>query len=79
MISDSYDNYFDIILVKSISRFNRNTTDFLDTVNKLGELEIEVIFNQENLSSKDRDSDLLMALSAFIAQAQSEELSAAVK
>lgn len=79
IISDSYENYFDIILVKSISRFNRNTVDLLDTVNKLRLLGIEVIFNQENLSSKDRDSDLVMALSASLAQSESESLSEAIK
>lgn len=79
IISDSYENYFDIILVKSISRFNRNTVDLLDTVNKLRLLGIEVIFNQENLSSKDRDSDLVMALSASLAQSESESLSVAIK
>lgn len=64
MILDSYENCFDIILVKSISRFNRNTVDLLEIINKLRCLGIEVIFKQENLSSKDRDSDLIMALSA---------------
>ncbi|WP_341478095.1 recombinase family protein [Clostridium sporogenes] len=79
MIFDSYENYFDIILVKSISRFNRNTVDLIDTVNKLRCLGIEVIFNQENISSKDRDSDLVMALSASLAQSESESLSVAIK
>ncbi|MEW8994437.1 recombinase family protein [Clostridium sp.] len=79
MIFDSYENQFDIILVKSISRFNRNTVDLLETVNKLRSLEIEVIFSQENVSSKDRDSDLVMALSASLAQAESESLSEAIK
>lgn len=79
MLFDSYENYFDIILVKSISRFNRNTVDLLETVNKLRCLGIEVIFNQENVSSKDRDSDLVMALSASLAQVESESLSTAIK
>ncbi|MBU3198280.1 recombinase family protein [Clostridium estertheticum] len=67
MLIDSYDNYFDIILVKSISRFNRNSVDLLDTVNKLRGLGTEVIFIQENISSNDRDSDIVMALSASLA------------
>lgn len=79
MLLDSYDNYFDIILVKSISRFNRNTVDLLDTVNKLRGLGIEVIFIKENISSKDRDSDIIMALSASLAQSESESLSEAIK
>lgn len=53
--------------------------DLLETVNKLRLLGIEVIFSQENLSSKDRDSDLVMALPASLAQAESESLSAAIK
>ena len=64
MISDSYKICFDIILVKSISRFNRNTVHLLEIINKLRWLGIEVIFKQENMSSKDRDRDLIMALSA---------------
>jgi DNA invertase Pin-like site-specific DNA recombinase len=79
MIFDSYENYFDIILVKSISRFSRNAVELIDTVNKLRSLGIEVIFNQENISSKDRDSDLVMALSASLAQSESESLSVAIK
>lgn len=79
MILDSYENRFDIILVKSISRFNRNTVDLLDTINRLRLLGIEVIFKQENLSSKDRDSDLIVALLASLAQAEGESLSAAIK
>lgn len=68
MILDSYENQFDIILTKSISRFNRNTVDLIDTVNKLRLLGIEVIFQRENLSSKDRDSDLVMVLSSSLAK-----------
>lgn len=79
MILDSYENCFEIILTKSISRFNRNTVDLLDTVNELRLLGIEVIFQRENLSSKDRDSDLVMSLSASLAQAESESLSEAIK
>ena len=79
LIYDSYESYFDIILVKSISRFNRNAVELLETVSKLRSLEIEVIFSQENVSSKDRDSDLVMALSVSLAQAESEALSEAIK
>ncbi|WP_238917910.1 hypothetical protein [Clostridium sp. YIM B02555] len=38
-----------------------------------------MIFNQEDVSSKDRDSDLVMALSASLAQSESESLSVAIK
>lgn len=79
MLLDSYENCFDIILTKSIIRFNRNTVDLLDTVNKLRLLGIKMIFQQENLSNKDIDSDLFMAILASLAQAESETLNGAIK
>ncbi|WP_141722830.1 recombinase family protein [Cellulosilyticum sp. I15G10I2] len=44
MLLDCYENLFDIILVKSISRFSRNAVDLLGTVNKLRALGIEIVF-----------------------------------
>lgn len=38
-----------------------------------------MIFIQENISSKDRDSDIVMALTASLAQSESESLSEAIK
>lgn len=38
MLRDAYDYDFDLILVKSISRFSRNQIDFLTTINKLNAL-----------------------------------------
>lgn len=53
--------------------------DLLDTMNKLRGLGIEVIFIQENISSKDRDSGIVMVLFASLDQAESESLSDAIK
>ena len=79
MMLDSYENLFDIILVKSISRFSRNTVDLLETVTKLKWLGVEVRFEQENISTSDAETELIMSVHAAFAQAESEGLSEAIK
>ena len=79
MIWDSYDNRFDIILVKSISRLARNTVHLLETINKLRGLGIEVVFEQENITTRYHGQDLHIAVHTAMAQAQSEALSEAIK
>jgi len=79
MIWDSYDNRFDIIIVKSISRFTRNTVDLLETIQKLRGLGIEVRFEQENISTSSNEQDLLIAVHTAMAQAAGESLSEAIK
>ena len=79
MLWDSYDNVFDIILVKSISRFTRNTAHLLETINKLRGLGIEVVFEQEDITTSDHRQDLLIAVHTAMAQAEGESLSEAIK
>lgn len=79
MMLDSYENRFDTILVKSISRFGRNTVDFLEVVKKLDALGIEVIFELENISTKSPVTELELSMRAAFAQAESENLSTAIK
>jgi DNA invertase Pin-like site-specific DNA recombinase len=55
MIFDCYENRIDIVLVKTISRFARNTVDLLETVNRLKGLGVEIIFYQENLQTSETD------------------------
>lgn len=79
MILDSYENIFDIILVKSISCFSRNTVDLLETLKRLRDLGIEIVFEQENIRTSRNEQDLLIAVHTAIAQAESEWLSEAIK
>ncbi|GAA0778487.1 hypothetical protein GCM10008908_35520 [Clostridium subterminale] len=78
MLFHSYDNLFDIILVKPISRFGRNSIDLLDAENKLRGSGIN-IFHQENLSANEIDNDLLVSMLIAIAQVESESNSEAIK
>ena len=48
MITDALDGKIDLILVKSISRFARNTVDCLKTIRALKEKCVEVWFDKED-------------------------------
>ena len=51
MIDDALKGKIDLILVKSISRFARNTIDFLGKIRELKAKNVEVFFEKENLSN----------------------------
>jgi DNA invertase Pin-like site-specific DNA recombinase len=79
MIFDCYENKIDIVLVKSISRFARNTVDLLETIKRLKGLRIEVIFHQEDLRTSETENDVLISTLGAIAQAESESTGEAIK
>lgn len=79
MIFDCYENRIDIVLVKTISRFARNTVDLLETVSRLKGLGVEIIFYQENLRTSESDNVILISALSAIAQAESESTGEAIK
>lgn len=79
MIFDCYENRIDIVVVKTISRFARNTVDLLETVSRLKSLGVEIIFHQENLRTSETDNDILISALSAIAQAESESTGEAIK
>ncbi len=79
MLEDCENGKIDIILTKSISRFARNTVDLLRTVRRLKELNIEVRFEKENLSSLSADGELILTLLAAFAEEESRSHSENIK
>ena len=69
----------DLILVKSISRFARNTVDCLNYIRILKELGIAVYFEKENINTLSAESEMLITMMGAFAQAESESISANVK
>lgn len=65
----------DLILVKSISRFARNTVDCLKYTRALRALGIGVYFEEQNINSLSPDSEFLITLHGAIAQNESENIS----
>lgn len=79
LISDCYENRIDIVLVKTISHFARNTFDLLETVSRLKGIGVEIIFHQENLRTSETDNDILISALSAIAQAENESTGEAIK
>lgn len=75
MIEECEKGRIDMILVKSISRFSRNITDFIGYIRKLKALGIPVIFEKENINTMDANSEMLLTMLGSFAQAESESIS----
>ena len=74
LIVDCNAGKIDLVLVKSISRFARDTVDCLHTVRKLKEQGIAVRFERENIDSMSEDGELLLTLLASFAQEESRSI-----
>ena len=75
MLRDAKDGKIDKILVKSISRFCRNTLDMLNTIRELRDLGVGVVFEKENLDTTSIESELLLTVYAAFAQEESFSIS----
>ena len=74
LITDCNAGKIDLVLVKSISRFARDTVDCLHTVRQLKEKGIAVRFERENIDSTSEDGELLLTLLASFAQEESRSI-----
>ena len=79
MILRAMSGDIDIILTKSISRFGRNTVDVLETVRKLKEYGVEVLFEKESISSLDPTCEMILTFMSSIAQEESRSTSTNVR
>ena len=75
MIEDALNGKIDLILVKSISRFARNTVDCIKTKRDLEAKGVEVFFEKENISSLDGASETMLTVYASFAQEESRQIS----
>jgi len=79
MIRKCRQKKIDLVLVKSISRFARNTVDCLNYVRVLRSLGIAIIFEEQNINTLETDSEMLITMMGAFAQAESESLSGNVQ
>lgn len=78
LLEDAKSDLFDMVAVKDVSRFARNTVDFLTAIRELKALNIEVQFvsvNQTVLGN----SEFVLTMFSAIAQEESANLSGRVK
>lgn len=77
MMEDCRKGRIDRILVKSSSRFARNTKESLAAVRELKSLNISVYFEEQNIDTAQVSGEVLIAMFAALAQRESEAIESA--
>ena len=75
MIADCEAGKIEFIITKSISRFDRNTTDCLEMVRKLTDLGISIFFEKENINTGSMESELMLSILSSLAESESVSIS----
>ena len=75
LLNDCRKGKIDKVLVKSISRFARNTAECLEAIRELKSLGISIFFEEHNIDTRMVASEMLTAIIASCAQAESESIS----
>ena len=79
MLKDAENGKIDRILVKSISRFSRNTVRTLQMVRRLTQINVSIFFEKENIDSAGMQSELLLTALSSFAESESRSISANTK
>lgn len=79
MIEDCRAGKINKILVKSISRFARNTVDALNYIRELKELGISIYFENENIDTLTPGGEVLITILAAMAEQESRTMSTNIK
>lgn len=75
MVADCERGKIDFVITKSISRFAWNTTDCLELVRKLLDLNIAIFFEKENLNTGSMESELMLSILSSLAESESTSIS----
>lgn len=75
MLADSGHGLIDRIMVKSISRFARNTAECLEAIRHFRANGTTIFFEKENIDTARMSSELMTALYAAFSQSESESIS----
>lgn len=79
MLADARDGKIDMIIVKSVSRFARNTETVLKVSREMKELGVAIFFQLQNINTLTQAGELMLTILAAFAQAESESNSANVR
>ena len=79
MMIDAKLGKFKTIYTKSLSRFGRNGEQTLESLNELKDCGVNVIFESENLDSKNLSQELLIKIKAILAEEESNVISSNLK
>ena len=79
MIADCRAGKINKVMVKSISRFARNTVDALNYIRELKDLGIGVYFESENIDTMTSGGEVLLTILAAMAEQESRTMSTNIK
>lgn len=79
MIADCRAGKIDRILVKSVSRFARNTVDCIQTAREMSQLGISILFEEEHIDTGVLGSEMLLGMLSAVAQEESLSISKNLK
>lgn len=79
MMRDCRKGKLDLIVVKSVSRFGRNTAESLQCIRELKDLGVGVLFEKEGINTLNYTTEMFIALHTIFAQAESESMSENIK
>ena len=79
MMKDCEAGRIDMIITKSVTRFARNTVDSIQTIRRLKELGIAVIFEKEHINSLSEKSEQMLTILSSVAQGEAESISTNIK
>ena len=75
LIQDCEQGKIDRVIVKSISRFARNTHDLLQTLRLLKSYGVTVFFEEQSIDTSQLNSEMFLTFPGMIAQQESESIS----
>lgn len=79
LIQDCKDGKIDMVIVKAISRFARNTVTLLKTVRMLKSINVDVYFEEQNLHTISAEGEMVLTFLASFAQEESRSVSENMK
>ena len=75
LLEDCDKGLIDFIVVKSISRFSRNTVECIETVRKLCDKGTHIYFEKENIDTGKMEGELLLSILSSLAESESRSIS----
>ena len=75
LLADCDRGLIDYIIVKSISRFSRNTLESIETIRKLSDKGVYLYFEKENIDTGKMESELLLSILSSLAESESRSIS----
>ncbi len=75
LLMDCEHRKIDFVITKSISRFARNTTDCLEIVRRLSEIGVAILFEKENIHTRNMESELILGILSSLAENESTSIS----